>query len=70
MTMLKGIKPKGIIKNYNVFIKGNNFYDQPIDYDLRRCEKDYRTGYFLDYVYNKNYYRVIAADVSIQKNRC
>ena len=27
--------PKGIIKNYNVIINGKNFYDQPIDSDIK-----------------------------------
>ena len=28
--------PKGITKNYKVIINGNNFYDQPIDSDVKR----------------------------------
>ena len=31
--------PKGIIKNYNVIINGKNFYDQPIDYNIKRYEE-------------------------------
>ena len=31
--------PKGIIKNYNIIINGNNFYDQAIDSDIKRNEK-------------------------------
>ena len=27
---------KGIIKNYNVIINGKNFYDQPIDSDIKK----------------------------------
>ena len=27
--------PKGIMKNYNVIISGKNFYDQPIDSDIK-----------------------------------
>ena len=30
--------PKGITKTYNVIINGKNFYDQPIDYDIKRYE--------------------------------
>ena len=26
---------KRIIKNYNVIINGKNFYDQPIDFDVK-----------------------------------
>ena len=45
--------PKGIIKNYNI-INGKNFYDQPIDSDIKLYEEirkpkivqgeDYTTG--------------------------
>ena len=28
--------PKGIIDNYNVIINGKNFYDQPIDFDIKQ----------------------------------
>ena len=28
--------PKGIIKNFNVVINGKNFYDQPIDFDIKQ----------------------------------
>ena len=69
--------PKGIIKNYNVIINGKNFYDQAIDSDIKRHEEikklttgqgeDYTTGYLLDYGYIKNYYRLIAVDLSRQK---
>ena len=31
--------PKGILKNYNVIINEKNFYDQPIDSDLKRYEE-------------------------------
>ena len=31
--------PKGIIKNYDVIINGKNFYDQTIDFDLKRFEE-------------------------------
>ena len=30
--------PKGITKTYNVIINRKNFYDQPIDYDIKRYE--------------------------------
>ena len=45
---------KIIIKNYNDIINENNFYDQPVDYDIKQYkgirklktgqEKDYTTG--------------------------
>ena len=31
--------PKSIIKNYNVIITGKNFYDQPINSDIKRYEE-------------------------------
>ena len=66
------------IKDYNVMIDGKNFYDQPVKDDIRiygNIKKiatgpgdDYTTGYFLDYVYFKNYYKMIALDLSKQKS--
>ena len=70
--------PKGIIKNYNVIINGKNLYDQAIDSDIKRYKEirklttgegwDYRTGCLLDYDYIKNHYRLIAIDLSWQKD--
>ena len=31
--------PKGIIKSYNIIINGKDFYDQPIDSDIKRYEE-------------------------------
>ena len=31
--------PKVVINKYNVIINGKNFYDQPIDSDLKRYEE-------------------------------
>ena len=69
--------PKGIIDNYNVIINGKNFYDQVIYSDIKRYGEirklttgqgeDYTTGYLLDYGYVKNHYRLIAVDLSRQK---
>ena len=69
--------PKGIIKNYNAIINGKNLYDQAIDSDIKRFEEirkltteegeDYTTGCLLDYEYVKNHYRLIAVDLSRQK---
>ena len=69
--------PKDYVKNYNVFINGKNFYDQPTDFDIKRF-KDIRkltTGQGEDYTkicllgceYIINHYRLIAADLSRQK---
>ena len=68
--------PKGTIKNFNVIINGKNFYDQPIDSDIKRYKEirkltagqDYFIGYLLDYDYIKNHYRPIAADLKREKN--
>ena len=53
------IYQKYIIKNYNAIISGKNFYDQPIDFNIKWCEEkrklttgqveDYTTGCLLDY---------------------
>ena len=61
--------PKGFIDNY-VIINGKNFYNQPIDSNIKRYEEvrkittgqgeDYTTGCVLDYDYIKNHYRLIA----------
>ena len=68
--------PKGIV-NYNVMINGKKFYDQPINSDMKRYEEirklttelgeDYTTRCLLDYNYIKNHYRLIAIDLSRQK---
>ena len=54
-----------------------NFYNQPNDSNIKRCEEirklitgrgeDYTTGSLLDYNYVKNHYRLIAVDLSRQK---
>ena len=69
--------PKGIIDNYNVIIDRKNFYDQAIDSDIKWCEEikklttgqseDYTTECLLDYDYIKNNYKLIAVDLSRQK---
>ena len=55
----ESVKFKYIIKNYNVIISGKNFYDQPIDFNIKWYEEkrklttgqveDYTTGCLLDY---------------------
>ena len=69
---------KGIIKNYNVIINWKIIYDQAIDSDIKRYEEirkletgqgeDYATGCLLVYEYIKNHYRLIAVDLSRQKD--
>ena len=55
-------------------IDGKSFFDQPIKSDKITCENirkiatgqgdDYTTGCLLDYAYFKNYYKMIAIDLS------
>ena len=68
--------PQGTIKNYNVIINGKNFYNKPIDSDIKQYEDirkltiekgdDFTTGCVLYYENIKNHYRLIAADGSRQ----
>ena len=69
--------PKVEIKDYNVMIDVRNFFDQPTDsmaktyQNIRKIatgqEDDFTTGCLLDYPYFKDYYKMIAIDVSKQK---
>ena len=69
--------PKAEIKDYNVMIDGKNFFDQPINSDLKTYENirkiatgqgdDYTTGCLLDYSYFKENYKMIAIDLSKQQ---
>ena len=64
--------PRDIIQNY-VIVNGKNFYDQPIELDIKRYKEikklttgqgeGYTTGCLLDYEYVKNHYRLIAVDL-------
>ena len=65
------------IKDYNIVINGENFFDQPIKnnkvtYDnIRKIATgqgdDYITGCLLDYPYFANTYKIIAVDLSKQQ---
>ena len=65
------------ITNYNVLIDGRNFYDQPINDQIKKYDEirkiatgkgdDYTTGCLLDYQYFKDHYQLIAVDLSKQK---
>ena len=69
---------KGIIKNYNIIIKGQSLYDEPTHSDIKRYRyedmrksttgrgENYTTVYLFDYEYIKNYCRLIAVDLSLQ----
>ena len=64
--------------NYNVLIDGRNFYDQPINDQIKKYDKirkivtgqgdNYITGCSLDYQCFKDHYQLIAVDLSKQKN--
>ena len=65
------------ITNYNVLIDSRNFYDQPINDQIKKYHEirkiatgqvdDYTTGCLLDYQYFKDHYQLIAVDISKQK---
>ena len=69
--------PNVEIKNYNVIINGENFFDLPIKNDKVTYENirkictgsvdDYTTRCLLDYPYFKDSYSVIAVDLSKQQ---
>ena len=64
------------LKKYNVLIDGRNFYDQPINDQIRKYGElrklktgkgdDYTTGSLIDYKYFKYHYQLIACDLSKQ----
>ena len=65
------------IKNYNVMINGENFFDQPIKDNKVTYENirkvatgkrdDYTTGCLLGYTYFRDHYKMIAVDLSRQQ---
>ena len=65
------------IKDYNIMINGENFFDQPIKNNKVTYESlrkiaigqgdDYTTGCLLDYSYFANTYKMIAVDLSKQQ---
>ena len=69
--------PKVEIKDYNVRIDGKNFFDQPINSELKTYENirkiatgkgnNYTTSCLLDYSYFKDNYKMIAIDLSKQQ---
>ena len=71
---IKYYLPRVEIKDYNVFIDGKNFFDQPVENNSKTYDNigkiatgqgdDYTTGYLLDYNYFNNYYKMIAIDLS------
>ena len=70
--------PRIGLNKYNVIIDGRNFYDNPIEIDIEKYRKfkkvmigkgeDYTTGSLLDYNYFNKHYKLVAVDLSKQKN--
>ena len=62
------------ITKYNVLIDGRNFYNQPINDQIKKHDEitkistgkgdDYTTGCLLDYQYLKDHYQLIVVDLS------
>ena len=69
-TTMKYFLPRVNITNYNVLIDGRNFYDQPINDQIKKYdeirktaieqEDDYTTACLFDYF--KDHYQLIAVD--------
>ena len=69
--------PNVEIKDYNIMINGENFFDQPIKNNKAAYENirkivtgqgdDYTTGCLLDYTYFTNTYKMIAVALSKQQ---
>ena len=67
--------PSTMVKYYNVIIDKLTFFDLPIKTEEETYEKiidisrnnEYKTGNLLDYDYFKNYYKLIAIDLSKQQ---
>ena len=69
--------PNVEIKDYNIMINGENFFDQPIKNNKVTYENirkiatrqgdDYTTGCLLDYPYFQDSYKIIAVDLSKQQ---
>ena len=66
--------PNVEIKDYNVMIDGKNFFDQLVKTNNVTYENirkiatgqgdDYTTGCLLDYIYFKNYYKMITVELN------
>ena len=69
--------PRANITNYNVLIDGKNFYDQPINDQIKKYDEirkiatgkgdNYTIGCLLDYQHFKDHYQLSAVDLSKQK---
>ena len=69
--------PRIDLEKYNVIIDGRNFYDNPIESDIEKYRElkkvmigkgeDYTTGSLLDFNYFDKHYKLVAFDLSKQK---
>ena len=69
--------PRVNITDCKILINGRNFYDQPINDQIKKYDEirkiatgqggDDTTGCLLDYQYFRDHYQLIAVDVSKQK---
>ena len=69
--------PRINLNKYNVIIDGRNFYDNPIESDIEKYRElkkgmigkgeDYTTGSLLDFNYFDKNYKLVAVDLSKQK---
>ena len=69
--------PRIDLKKYNVIIDGRNFYDDPIESDIEKYRElkkvmigkgeDYTTGSLLDFNYFDKHFKLVAVDLSKQK---
>ena len=69
--------PRIDLEKYNVMIDGRNFYDNPIESDIEKYRElkkviigkgeDYTTGSLLDFNYFDKHYKLVAVDLSKQK---
>ena len=69
--------PRVDLKKYNVIIDGRNFSDNPVESDIEKYKElrkvmiakgeDYTTGSLLDYDYFNKHYKLVAEDLSKQK---
>ena len=69
--------PRIGLNKYNVIINGRNFYNNPIESDIEKYRElkkvmigkgeEYTTGSLLDYNYFDKHYKLVAVDLSKQK---
>ena len=69
--------PRIDLEKYNVIIDGRNFSDNPIESDIEKYRElkkvmigkgeDYTTGSLLDFNYFDKHYKLVAVDLSKQK---